>query len=260
MISPLADQAAVVLEVAPLQLERLPRLPDLRLDRGDLLLHAFALGAHQRGAAVQRLALGLEQRALLGQGLLDPRVLAGRLQQVVGKAQLRGQPLLGLQPDQRDALDLHPVVEPVAVGLHPHVAQDQHRVAGLDVLAVAHQDLAHRAAFEVLHRPPVEVDLHHGRRHHRHGQRREAHPQGDGQQGPSHDPASCAHEAAGLALGLARRGCASRRGDCEVHVGLLLRAALRRPCVRRSPGSGAAFPSSPRRPARTAGCVPRPRP
>jgi len=147
------------------------RVADLRLERGDLLVE---------GAPARSEECALARRVLGGRFFLRRRK-ARRERGFGGGASLAdelGAQLVALEAERRIAA---------------HVAHDDERLASADFLAVAHQDLAHDAAFLVLHRLAVELDLHLRRCDDRPGERRGRRPQRQQQYGRSERNGKRAH-------------------------------------------------------------------
>jgi hypothetical protein len=170
------EQLAVGLQVGQLQRERALHARDLCVQGAHLLLDALALNVQQGDLARQRIAARLEQRALLGERLSDAIVGRCRLLQLGGEHERRGTVLLRLEPGEAGALHVQAVLEPISLRVHSHVSEHDDRIARAHALTVANEHGAHDAAFEVLYRAPVHVDLDEGGRNHRHRQRRGHHP------------------------------------------------------------------------------------
>ena len=86
---------------------------------------------------------------------------------------------LGGEPRHARALGVELRAQQVEGGVHAHVLDDDQRLALLHARAVAHQDLAHDAAFLVLHHLAVQVHLDEALRDHRARERREHRPAAD---------------------------------------------------------------------------------
>ncbi len=71
-----------------------------------------------------------------------------------------------------DALGVQLVEQQAELGVVAHVADDDQRLARPHLLAIAHQDLAHDAAFLMLHGLAIQLDLQLARSDDRTGQRR----------------------------------------------------------------------------------------
>ena len=90
---------------------------------------------------------------------------------------------------------MYAIAQAIAIGIDADVPQHEDRISGTHALAVAHQHRAHDAALQVLHRPPIEIDLDEGGGDHRHRERREAHPRCDRHECREDDPPSDARQA-----------------------------------------------------------------
>ncbi len=196
-------------------------LRHLRAQRDDLLRHLVALLAQQGGVARQGIASRSEQRAFLAELLGQTHVGRRGREQFSREGNRRQRGLLGLEPRDARALRIDAVFKPVQVGIDRHVAEDEQGLAGCDMLAVAHPDLAHDAAFGVLHRAAVLIDLDEPGCDHRRCERRQRQP------GRSRDDAereyeqARAHQPVCLAVQrgqrVAHRGAGRRQGPRFAH-------------------------------------------
>jgi hypothetical protein len=131
------------------------RVAHLRLQRGDLFVE-HAPPCRKEGA------------------LAKPELRSGRrLRHVRGIADVDRECGLGRRPCPADLLAMELVLHELQCSVVAHVADHEQRLAGPYLLTVADEDLAHDAAFLVLHGLPIELDLELRRRNHR--TRREPH-------------------------------------------------------------------------------------
>jgi hypothetical protein len=196
----LLEQAAVDRERLAAQFESGVHLPDLRPQRGAFLLDVPALRLHQPDFAFQRGAAGGEQRAFLAQHIVQPRIGGCHGEQIGRKAQPREPRLFSLQARDAGPQRLAVIGKAVAVRIDADVAQDQQGIARLDLLPVAHQHRPDDAAFAVLHRAPVEVDLDIARRQHCRSDRRQRQPERGRDHCDREQPPGGAHDGCGLFL------------------------------------------------------------
>src|SRR6185503_2243437 len=195
------DELPVGVELAVLQGQRALRLGDLAAQGRDLVLDLLPLRLHQSQLAPQGVATRLEEGRLLHDGFVDAGITAGDGPQIAGEDEGRRQRLLGLVPDEGRALGIDPVGDAVAVGVHADVAQNEDRLPGFHALAVAHQDLAHDAALEVLDWAAIELDADDGGGHDGHGEGGNGHPDADGHDGAEDDPPAEPDQAPRVLLG-----------------------------------------------------------
>ena len=105
------------------------------------------------------------------------RCSAASRRQIVGHGKARLERRFRPGARLADALRAELPLQHTQLGAAPHVADDHQRIAGAHRLAVTHQDLAHDAAFLVLDRLAVELDLDLRRRDDRTGERRRRRPE-----------------------------------------------------------------------------------
>ena len=105
------------------------------------------------------------------------------------------------------------LAQQVERGIAAHVADHQQRIAAAHVLALAHQQLAHDAAFLVLHRLAAQLGLHLAGRDHGAGQRRPARTTAD-EHACTRPPAAAAATRAARAVDAA---CAGQRRRVREH-------------------------------------------
>ena len=152
------------------------------------------LSTQGRGLALDRVAPRAEERALALENLPDAR-LALAPPDVGGETGLRRK--AGLRPQARllgalgDELDR----EQIQRGIHFHVFEHDQRLALLHDIAVAHADLAHDAAFLVLHHLAVEIDLDERGSHDRARKRCDDRPAAKGDDARCDDQQARAHQA-----------------------------------------------------------------
>jgi DNA ligase D-like protein (predicted polymerase) len=151
---------------------------DLVVQRRGLLAALAHLPAQQRDLALHRRPARLEQRALALERLGDP-ALAFAPQNVGREGGPRGVRRLGEEARRPGALGDQLGAQLVHGRIHADILDDHQRLSLPHLLAVAHADLAHDAAFQVLHHLAVQVDLDEALRDDGARQRRERRPEGE---------------------------------------------------------------------------------
>ncbi len=148
-------------------LEPAVNAPVLLLDLVDLL-------AEQAGAVAQGLAAGVEHLLRRGQQVL---VVVDRDAAVIGRpVDAGGEVDLGVEAGLLEAGDGHLQEHLVAGGDDPRTVEHQQRLAGLDPIAVAHQDGLDDPPFKVLDGLPFGIDAHLAGGDHRPGDFRKGDP------------------------------------------------------------------------------------
>ena len=148
---------------------------ELRVERPDLRIVLRDALARDGDAALEGRAAALEDAFLSGQDLVHLGVVA-ECRQGCRKHQPVGVPLLGEQPGFLGGIGAALAFEQGHDGAGFQIVQPHQHLSGFHMVAVAHQDLTHDAAVQVLHRLAVGVRRDDAGRHRRTGQRRQRRP------------------------------------------------------------------------------------